>query len=204
MQHLKEYPLNSIKIFLYTKVTKDSLINTYHHLQCSILLYSALLYILRVQLHSHQYLIQLIEANQVIEVQVSDEDSIKQTPLLQKLISQKMICDFFHVYSVQMFCFKYCLNQILQQTSRSIHTICYLGHGKSSYWTIRLIKGCVTLDENIALLRQNIKSGAIMVQSLKLSCTVSNERFSQNYRMFFPLTVLEDQKLVLCTQIGNY
>ena len=204
MQHLKEYPLNSIKIFLYTKITKDSLINTYHHLQCIILLYSALLYILRVQLHSHQYLIQLIEANQVIEVQVSDEDSIKQTPLLQKLISQKMICDFFHVYSVQMFCFKYCLNQILQQTSRSIHTICYLGHGKSSYWTIRLIKGCVTLDENIALLRQKIKSGVNngLVFDTFLHCKKS-EVFSE-LQDFFPLTVLEDRKLVVCTQIGYY
>ena len=35
-----------------------------------------------------------------------------------------------------------------------------------------------------------------MVQSLKLPWTVGNRRFSLNYRMFCPLTVLEDQKLV--------
>ena len=55
----------------------------------------------------------------------------------------------------------------------------------------------MTLYENIALLSWKIKSGVIMVQSLKLSWTVRNRGFSLNYRLFCPLTVLEDQKLVV-------
>ena len=71
----------------------------------------------RVKISENDYvsrMVQLNEASQVDEVQVSDEKEIQKsstsTTQVDFSIEQKMICV---LYSIQMFCLKYCLSYIM-------------------------------------------------------------------------------------------